>query len=191
MIGAWVLALFVQLGVAPNEAISVRLIGGETVEGRVAAVKSDGMQISTDRGVVWIESSLVSEAELSDRTLTQSELQIELRDRLEYELSRVDNNLVATPHPWVAASASLILPGLGQGILGQKQEAKGFLIADLAVLGLGSYLWFVQKDRGAAIPLFALDVIFRWSSSSQAYRLSQRRRALRAESQRISSGISQ
>ena len=191
MITGWALALFAQLTITPNEDISLDLIGGDTVTGRVATIRPDGLHVTTERGLIWVEASLVSQANFTDRQLAQADLVEEIGKRLEYELGRIEGRYALTPRPAVVAVASAVLPGAGQALLGQNKEAKGFIVADLVVLGLGSYLWFVQNDRGAAVPLFALDLIFRTSSATQAYRLSQRRRALREASQQIYSGISQ
>jgi len=66
-------------------------------------------------------------------------------------------------------------------MLGDWDDARALFFADVLVLGLGSYLYFVQEDRTAAVPLFALDLIFRSTSASQAYRASRRRRSLLKE----------
>ena len=191
MISGWALALLANVAIVPNETVTVELLGGETVEGRVATIESHGLQLTTEKGLVWIESTLVAQANFEDRQLTQAALREEIRERLSYELQRIDGRYAATPRPLAAATASVVLPGAGQAMLGQNKEAKGFLVADVIVLSLGAYMWFVQKDRAAAVPLFALDLIFRSSSASQAYRLSQRRRALRDAAGMISPSISQ
>jgi hypothetical protein len=174
------------LAISPNERIDLQLVGGQEISGRVASVRSDGVDVATEEGRSFVPTTLVEEARFDDRTLNQTGLQAEIGDRITYELGRLPTK-GPVPNPYLVATSSLLVPGMGEAFLGDWSSAKGLFIADLLVLGLGSYLWFVQDDRPAAVPLFGLDLIFRLTSSSQVYRKSRRLRSLSRESEILKS----
>jgi hypothetical protein len=180
--------LALSLAIAPNESIDVRLVGGAEISGRVSRIQSDGVEVTTDVGRSFVSLQLVESVVLQARTLDQAGLSKEIADRLRYEVVRLPRD-GHTSNPFLVSAASFVLPGAGEAMLGDWPQARGLFVADLLVLGLGSYLWFVQKDRPAAVPLFGLDLIFRMTSANQVFRSSSRRRALSRESDEINTGI--
>ena len=183
------LALSASLALAPNDPITLELLGGEEIQGRVARMESDGIHVATADGRVFVRLAVLSQAEIAGEWVSPDVLQRQLQDRISWELAQLPE-IGAVPHPFSVATASFLIPGSGQAMLGEKSEARSFFIADLVLLGLGSYLWIVQDDRPAAVPLFALDLIFRSASSSQAFDSSRRRRALLEKSEALSTSIS-
>lgn len=183
---AWLLVA-TSVSIMPNEAIQVRLLGGEELVGRVARVQADGFEVATDDGRRFVPLQVVESASFEDRVVDQDALAQEIADRLNYEVVRLPRE-GKIPNPFLVSTASFVMPGAGEAMLGDWPQAKGLFVADLLVLGLGSYLWFVQDDRPAAVPLFGLDLIFRMTSASQVYRTSRRRRALSRESDEIQTG---
>lgn len=186
MIGplAWVVWL---LAIAPNERIDLELVGGKTVSGRVARIQSDGIDIATTEGRQFVPLSLVEKAQIEGRDLHVDALRLEMDVRLNLELRRLPLQGKVV-NPLLVTTASFLMPGAGEAILGDWSDAKALFAADLVVLGLGSYLWFIQDDRPAAIPLFGLDLIFRLMSASTVHSDSRRRRALSRESEAIGAG---
>ena len=182
------LVLATSLAIAPNEPVEIRLVGGVEIGGRVALIKAEGLEVATDDGRSFVPLQVVESATFQDRVVDQAGLSREIADRLEYELVRLPRN-GDIPNPFLVSAASFVIPGAGEAMLGDWPQAKGLFVADLLVLGLGSYLWFVQDDRPAAVPLFGLDLIFRMTSASQVYRTSRRRRALSRESDENQTGI--
>ena len=168
------------LAIAPNDPVEFQLTGGAEVSGRVARDRAAGLDVSTNNGRIWVDLNLVQSANVAGRVLDREELSAEIEERLRYEVSRLPE-VGRAPSPALAASASFLMPGGGQAMLGDWDDARALFFADVLVLGLGSYLYFVQEDRTAAVPLFALDLIFRSTSASQAYRASRRRRSLLKE----------
>jgi hypothetical protein len=183
------LFMAILLAIAPNDPVEIQLLGGSQIAGRVARVRGTGLDVTTAQGSTWVNLDLIESARLGGRELTPQELREEIQIRLQYELERLPE-VGTAPNPVLAGTASFLLPGGGQAMLGEWGDARALFFADLVLLGLGSYLWFVQEDRPAAVPLFALDLIFRSHSASQAYRISRRRRALLKESSSIFPGKS-
>jgi hypothetical protein len=175
---AWMVAI------APNERIDLDLVGGDTVSGRVARIQSDGIDVATTEGRQFVPLSLVETAQIEGRDLHVDALRLEMDLRLSLELRRLplEGKVV---NPFLVTTASFLMPGAGEAILGDWADAKALFAADLVVLSLGSYLWFVQDDRPAAVPLFGLDLIFRLMSASTVHSNSRRRRALSRESEAI------
>ena len=188
MMGLWAV-LLTALALTPNDPITLQLIGGEEVSGRLARIDPDGLSIATSDGRVFVLLSVMESAMVEEEVLDVHELQNAMHERLQWELAQLPE-ITWSPPPLAVGTASFALPGLGQAVLGEWDEARGFLAADLLLLGLGSYLWFVQEDRAVAMPVFALDLIFRTASASQAWDSSRRRRALIEKSKEISSVIS-
>lgn len=174
----------VLLGIAPNEPIDLQLVGGKEISGRVASVRADGVDVATQEGRSFVATALVEQAQFTDRTVDQMGLRAEIAERLDYELLRLPTK-GQVPNPYLVATSSFLVPGMGELILGDWPDAKGLFLADIVVLGLGGYLWFVQEDQGAAVPLFALDLIFRLTSSAQVFRKSSRQRSLLQESEAL------
>jgi hypothetical protein len=142
-------------------------------------VLNDSLVVTTSSGQRETATALVESAEINGVQLTPLELHQAIAERIRLETSTLPENTFAPP-PLLSATGSFLLPGSGQAMLGDWPNARGYLAADVLLLGLGSYLMFVQKDRGAALPLFGLDLIFRTASAAEAYRASRRRRALLA-----------
>ena len=181
--------LLTALALTPNDPISIQLVGGEEVSGRLARIDPEGLSVATPEGRVFVLLSVMASATVNDEQLGVDQLRREMHERIQWELEQLPA-IARTPAPFVVGSASLAVPGLGQAILGEWDDAGGYFLADLALLSLGTYLWLVQEDRGAALPVFALDLIFRTASASQAADSSRRRRALLKKSREISTAIS-
>ena len=181
--------LLTALALTPNDPISIQLVGGEEVSGRLARIDPEGLSVATSEGRVFVLLSVAVSATVDEETLSVEQLREAMHERIQWELDQLPD-ISRGPPPLVVGSASFVLPGLGQAMLGEWDDARGFLLADVALLSLGTYLWLVQKDRAAALPVFALDLIFRSASASQAADSSRRRRALLEKSRKISSAIS-
>ena len=184
------LALFAWLAITPNDPIQVHLLGGEQLNGKVARIEADALVVATPEGRKTVLLTVIDSVNIDGELLEPEQLRQAMRERTEYELAHLPV-IERPPPPFAVGALSFIVPGSGQAALGQWEEARGFFFADIILLGLGSYLWFVQKDEAAALPVFALDLIFRSASSSQAYDSSRRRHALMKRSEQFSRSISE
>ena len=181
--------LMTALALTPNDPISIELVGGEEVSGRLARIEPEGLSVATPEGRIFVLLSVMASATVNGEELNVEQLRGEMHERIQWELQQLPE-IARSPAPFVVGSASFALPGLGQAILGEWDDAGGYFLADMALLSLGAYLWLVQEDRAAALPVFALDLIFRTASASQAADSSRRRRALLEKSRKLSSAIS-
>ena len=184
----WALVL-TGFALTPNDPVSLELVGGEVVEGRLARIDPDGLSIATSEGRVMVLLSIVERATVDSEQMDVHQLRRAMNERILLELEQLPE-IKRSPHPLVVGSASFLVPGLGQAMLGEWDDAGSYFVADVVLVALGAYLWGIQEDRAAALPVFALDLIFRSASASQAADSSRRRRALMKKSREISRAIS-
>jgi len=97
------------------------------------------------------------------------------------------------PHPpaLAVAASSLIIPGTGQAILHESRSAKGYLIADLVILGAGALELSNEQRLSVLVPLGALAAIMRISSAAEAVRTTNRRRRRLREARAIADSPTQ
>ena|GEM_PF-2126704 len=193
------LALFVALGFGQlahaldtNDELTLVLDGGEEVRGwfirgeaRLVVLSVAGLSEPSR-----IPLDIIASAQKNGEAIAMPALEQEVADAHQRMRDWVAN---PPPHPLPIAviSSSLIVPGAGQAILGQRRDAMGYLIADLVLLGAGAIELIGDQRLGVLVPLVSVDLILRLSSAGDAARTATRRRRKLREAQSILAGPTQ
>lgn len=166
-----------MVALSPNDKVEVELTGGDTVTGRLSSAQPGVLFIHSAQGGLEVNLELVSSARINDVEISLNILHQESQDLWQTTSERL-SPLGSLPNPYWAATASALLPGSGQRMLGQARAANSYFVADLVLVSLSSWLIFGRQDYGNALPLLGLDAVFRVYSSAEAYRDTRVRSAL-------------
>jgi hypothetical protein len=165
------------IALSPNDRVEMELTGGDTVTGSLSSAQPGVLFIHSAQGHLEVNLELVRSARINDVEISINALHQESEDLWQATSERL-TPLGSLPNPYWAATASALLPGTGQRMLGQDRSANSYLVADLVLLSLSSWLIFGRQDYGNALPLLGLDTLFRIYSSAEAYKDTRVRSAL-------------
>ena len=158
----WILG---GLALAPMDHARLDLADGVQVEGPVSAISAGAVVIHVGEGVhVEVRLQNIEAVELSGEPMDPAVFREEAEA---YFVRRYGPPGQATPAPWAAALASVIIPGGGQALLGDWSGFAAYAIADVAILALAGLLLSRGSSNGA-VPCIALDLTFRFYSAGEA-----------------------
>jgi len=158
----WLLGV---LALAPMDHVRIELADGLPVEGPVSAISAGTVVVHVGEGVqvpVLLEN--IAAVQVAGDTVDPALFREAAEAYLERRYGPPDQ---AAPAPWVAAFASVLIPGGGQAMLGDWSGFAAYAIADMAVLSLGG-LFLSRSMLNGAVPCFALGLTFRFYSAGEA-----------------------
>jgi hypothetical protein len=153
------------LALAPMDHARLDLADGQRVEGPVSAISPGTVVIHVGEGVhvpVLLES--IAAVQVAGVSMDPAMFQQEAEAYLERRYGPPGQ---PAPAPWVAALASVVVPGGGQALLGDWRGFAAYAVADVVTLALGGLLLSRGNFTGS-VPCLALDLTFRFYSAGEA-----------------------
>jgi len=174
---AWLLGALVAL--APLDDVRILTPDGEEVAGVISAIKPDALVVHEGEGnhrrvtVTQMRSVEIDGAPVS-LVLLQEQI-----DR--YVDERYGPQDQPQPAPGAVVLASILLPGAGHALLGDRQTFAAYAIADAVALGLAGLLIWDGQSFSEGLPLLTLDLTFRVYSAAEARKIARLRREIHAK----------
>lgn len=168
----WVLALALEA----NDVVTLELVAGGELEGRVLSGDEDGLTLTFDnreQAVPWV---LVGRALVNGDPMELPQLQ---REVIEFDLSRQPPIPERSAPPVaVVGAASILWPGTGQLLLGDWRSFVGYSVLEVGLVGAAVWWVFVEGNAAPVVPIAALSGAFRVWSAADAVYTARKRRAL-------------
>jgi len=163
------------LALAPLDRAEVELADGSEVHGPVSAIRPGLLVIHVGDGVhVEVPLDDVISVRIDGEALSKGDLQAATSSYLNDRYGPADQ---ASPAPWAVATASILVPGGGQALLGDREGFRRYLVASAIADGLGFFFW----RRGLwpqTLSLLVLDSTFRFYSAGEAWAEASERQRL-------------
>jgi len=152
-----------------NDQVSIALVRGGELEGRVLGSDGEVLLVVTDEGRLWLELLLVDRIEVLVRTSAEPLPVLEVPVVDDSEDAEVKRHRAMRRANGLAV-ASFFLPGIGQFANGQRSLGATYLLGVLTIDALAVLAVVLNTAEPVVVVLGGLDVAARISSAGLAYR---------------------
>ncbi len=156
--------LALMVAVDGNDVLTVELIAGGEVQGYPVGGDEDGLTVTWDNRRTTVPWELVDSVQVNGEFVPVPVVKTEL---LEFAQPQALSELWAPP-PLAVGAASLIWPGAGHLLLGDRRSFLAYSGLELALIGVAAWEVHYNESLGPLIPLVALDLVFRVYSAVEA-----------------------
>ena len=152
------------------------LVGGGEIYGTVKSAGPTSLALTGSNQEYRISLALVESALINGEQTTSAQLKeeaAELYHRQSMELSRLKAN---SPKPLVVFGTSMLWPGAGHLMLGERTLGLGYATVEFLLVGTGAFFAYT-KNYPSLLPLIGVETLFRVYAVSDATSKAKRRRA--------------
>lgn len=160
----------------PGDQVQVVLIGGGEIQGAVKSAGPTSLALTGQNQEYQVSLALVEQAWINGEQATAAHLKeeaAELYNRQSLELSRLKER---SPRPLVVFGASMLWPGSGHLLLGERALGLGYAALELVLVGTGAFFAYTENYQ-SLVPLIGVETLFRVYAVSDATGKAKRRRA--------------
>ncbi len=164
------------LALDPGDQVQIVLVGGGEIYGAVKSAGPNSLALTGSNQEYRVSLALVESASINGEQSTVAQLKedaAELYHRQSMELSRLKAN---SPKPLVVFGASMLWPGAGHLMLGERRLGLGYATVELLLVGTGA-LFAYTDNYPSLVPLLGVETLFRVYAVSDATGKARRRRA--------------
>lgn len=173
MSGALLLAAITAL--EPGDQMHLELVGDGEVTGMLAEVGTQSLVLTGGNQRTEVPLALVEAAWVDGAPMDLPTLHREVGDlhhRQELQLAALAAH---TPNPFLVVGSSLLLPGSGHLMLGERSEGWGYIAVTSIIWGTGAWLMYSENYQ-PLLPLAGVDLLFRTYATADAAILTRQRR---------------
>jgi hypothetical protein len=160
----------------PGDQVQVELVGGGEIQGSVKSAGPTSLMLTGGNQEHRVSLALVEGAWINGEQTTTAQLKeeaAELYHRQSLELSRLKDH---SPRPLVVFGASMLWPGTGHLLLGERGLGLGYALVELMLVCTGAFFAYTENYQ-SLVPLIGVETLFRVYAVSDATGKSMRRRA--------------
>ena len=164
------------LALDPGDQVQVELVGGGEIQGAVKSAGPTSLVLTGRNQEFQVNLSLVNAAWINGEpasTLQLKEEVAELYHRQGLELARLQEH---SPRPLVVFGTSMLWPGTGHLLLGERGLGLGYAVVELVLVGTGAFFAYTENYQ-SLVPLIGVETLFRVYAVSDATGKARRRRA--------------
>jgi hypothetical protein len=160
----------------PGDQVQVDLIGGGQIQGAVKSAGPTSLALTGGNQEYQVSLALVEAAWINGEQTTTSQLKeeaAELYHRQSMELSRLKEH---SPRPLLVFGTSMLWPGTGHLLLGERSLGLGYAVLELVLVSTGVF-FAATENYQSLVPLIGVETLFRIYAVSDATSKAKRRRA--------------
>lgn len=156
--------LALGLALDGNDVLTIELVAGGEVQGYAVGGDEEGITVTWDNQRTTVPWDLVESVQVNGESISVPEIKTEAA-----QLGRSDEPLyLRAPAPFVVGTASMIWPGSGHLLLGDRRSFLAYSGVEFALLGVAAWQIYDAQSLGPLVPLAALDLLFRVYSAVEA-----------------------
>lgn len=158
-----------------NDELTLALHGGAIVTGWYVGVDAGVLRLSGNNRFTNVPLDQVQAVQRDGEPV---ELALFLAEAAQAQaaLDALRADPPRTAPPAVAFGASLVWAGAGHAAAGDWKGAAGWAAVDAVLLGAAAWNLGAERSMGAALPIFAIDLLVRGVAAGDAARIARRER---------------
>lgn len=160
----------------PGDQVQVELLGGGEIQGAVKSAGPTSLVLTGRNQEYQVSLALVQAAWINGESASPLQLKeevAELYHRQSLELARLQEY---NPRPLVVFGTSMLWPGTGHLLLGERALGLGYAVVELVLVGTGAFFAYTENYQ-SLVPLIGVETLFRVYAVSDATGKARRRRA--------------
>lgn len=160
----------------PGDRVEVQLTGGGEISGSVKSAGPNSLVLTGDNQEYSVSLTLVESAQVNGSPSSALELReetAELYHRQTLELARLERY---SPRPLVVFGTSMLWPGAGHMLLGERGLGIGYAVLELVLVSTGAFFVYTENYQ-SLVPLVGVETLFRVYAVADATGKAKRRRA--------------